>query len=360
MREAEKDNKKAELKDKINNLQDELNKADVLLDEKNLQNLEKEKQHLITVKNTILYLKANNELVQADSAENAENLTVRRSPVKEERENGTTVLNKNPALLVLMVISGIIAILFLCAWIEINGYQITLFELAQETESLTYMLGISENTSVVSLLWIMCILQWGFAICYIYTIYSLYKHGESSWIYPLVFGIIIFFIMLWLTALSINSGIDDVYNGLSNYVSAEMTWQAWIALLLAFISGGVYSKQEQINRQFFGINNNGDKVNLRKIPVINYYPWEDVRFTNVILEEGSKLCFSIDIRIAAEWKEKGYSERWQGNIIIKADVVLKIFRKEYVIFNQVFSLEWERTKGITEKLIIEHALFDIK
>ena len=359
MGETVKESSKKELIQKIDELREELNSVDERDLEKNIRKLEEEKNHLISVKNTILHLRGKNRLLSTYVSKNAEKLSVRSRRDSKEKTKEET-LNKNPALLILMGISGIMVILFLCAWIQINGYRISFFELAQETDNLTYVLGTSESTQgIISLLWIMCILQWGFAFCYIYIIYALYKYKESSLVYPAMFGVIIFFVVLWIITFSVNSSIDDVYSGLSNYINAEMTWEAWVALILSIVSSGIYSGGDRINSQFFGIDNSTQEAGIRKIPVINYYPWEGIQFTDVIFEKGKEPCFFMQYKLLESWKAKGYSERWSGNIFINADVILKAFRKEYAIFDQVFNLDWERTKGVTQKFEIEYTTFNI-
>ena len=360
MGEIDTGNRRKELVKKINEFQKELDSVDVIETEKNISKLEEEKRHLVSVKNTILYLKENNRLLSAYVPDNTEKISVKRRNDHIEKSQEEKALNKNPTLLILMAISGMMAILLLTAWIEISGYRISLFELARETDNLTYMLGISESTQgIVSFLWIICILQWGFALCYIYIIYALYKYKESSLIYPMMFGVVIFFVVLWITTFYVNSSIDDMYSGLSNYVNAEMTWEAWSALILAVFSGGIYSSQEWINSQIFGTDNTAQETEIRKIPVINYYPWEEIQFTDVVFEKGRDFFFFMQYKLPEKWKIEGYSERWHGNIFVNADVILKVFRKEYVVFDQIFNLEWEHTKGATQKLDIEYATFNI-
>ena len=157
MGETVKESSKKELIQKIDELREELNSVDERDLEKNIRKLEEEKNHLISVKNTILHLRGKNRLLSTYVSKNAEKLSVRSRRDSKEKTKEET-LNKNPALLILMGISGIMVILFLCAWIQINGYRISFFELAQETDNLTYVLGTSESTQgIISLLWIMCI-----------------------------------------------------------------------------------------------------------------------------------------------------------------------------------------------------------
>lgn len=56
--------------------------------------------------------------------------------------------------------------------------------------------------------------------------------------------------------------------------------------------------------------------------------------------------------IPSDWKLRGYSERWNTKISVTADIVVRAFRKEFVIPDAIFELEWEHVNDSTEKLTI--------
>lgn len=354
--EIEKKRVISELQEKIESLKKELDGVNLEECKKNVVKLEEKRNHLLLVKKTLLFMREKGLLIKSDISPDAEQISVRKmnqSDIFDTKDVRT--LDKNPSRIILMILSGIIAVLFLCSWIDLNGYEINLFELAQQAERLTYMFGSSGGTSgIISFLWFVCIAQWVFALAYIYVIYELYKKGESSFFYGGIFGTIIIFLVFWIITLSTNSGIDDIYSGLSNYVSTELTWKAWVALGLAVASAAICIKQEEVNKQIFGIAVETKEENVRKIPVVNYYPWEEIRFTNAILNKAGQLSISLQYTVPSAWKSNGYIERWNSNIVVTADIILKVFRKSYVIYNTVFDVEWTYVKGTTEKMIIEH------
>ena len=355
-----KSNMIKEQKGKIDILRKELNNTEELKDKRDINKLEEQKLQLSTVKNTILYLREKGELIKAESSSYAERLSVRKSSINRNMTEETNPLNKNPMIIILMVFSGIMAVLLLNAWIDVNGYEINLFELTREAENLSYIFGSTEEIQgIIAFLWFICIIQAILAIYYLYIIYDLYKNRKSHGISFTMFGVIIIFLVSWGLTLSVNSSVDDIYRGLSNYISAGLTGKAWLALILSCICTGIYYKQEQLNSGLFGISTQSEANLTRKVPVTSYYPWEQIRFIDLIIEENTDVYVRLQYAIPSRWRLRGYREKWNAKITITVDVVLKVFKKEFVIPNVVFELEWEQAKGVTEKLAIVGRTFNI-
>lgn len=280
-----KSNMIRELKRKIDILRKELNNTEDLKDKRDINKLEEQKLQLSTVKNTILYLKEKGKLIKAESSPYAERLSVRKSSINRNMTEETIPLNKNPVVIILMIFSGIMAVLLLNAWIDVNGYEINLFELTRKAENLSYIFGSSEEIQgIIAFLWFICIIQAILAIYYLYIIYDLYKNRKSHGISFTMFGVIIIFLVSWVLTLTINSRVDGIYSGLSNYISAGLTGKAWWALILSCVCTGIYCKEEQLNHQLFGLSNQTETNFTKKFPIINYYPWEQIRFTDLIVE----------------------------------------------------------------------------
>lgn len=348
-----KSNMIKELKGKIDILRKEINNTEDLKDKRDINKLEEQKLQLSTVKNTILYLREKGELIKSELSPYVERLSVRKSSINRNATEKANSLNKNPAVIILMILCGIMAVLLLNAWTDINGYEINLFELIRAAENLSYIAGASEETQgIIGFVGFICIIQATLALYYLGIIYVLYKNRESHMISFATFGVIIIFLVLWILTLSVNSSVDDIYSGLSNYINAGLTGKAWLAFILSCACSAIYFKQEQINSRLFGISTQLQTNFTRKVPVTNYYPWEQIRFTDLVLEKGKDIYVCLRYIIPSDWKLRGYSERWNTKISVTADIVVRAFRKEFVIPDAIFELEWEHVNDSTEKLTI--------
>ena len=173
-------------------------------------------------------------------------------------------------------------------------------------------------------------------------------------------GIMIFiYLLLLIVSVSFNSSMEDAMWGYSS-VHSELTGQAWISLATACAAAVVFSKRETIDRSLSGTNQEEQKQEVtRTIPVCNYYPWECVRFINLVLEKVDSTSFSLVYTLPKSMKLEGYRNGWKKDIITKVDIILKVFRQEYIILDQILNIEWEHSSGTLQKVTLDNMPFSI-
>ena len=349
-----------ELREKISELRTKLNAGMNTADEQNIEQLENVKKHLQNVKDTILYLKETGRLVAVSGSESLDMIKLRTGKKATiDLEENSEPLGKNPALILVMGLSCVMAYLLLGSWIQIGGYEIDFLKLVQIAQRVEDIFNTSrEMERIIAFLWFICIMQWGFAAAYIWNIWKLYRNRKSTMIFSAMFGVFFIFLVLLIVTTLVNSGIDEIYGGLSDYVSAQMTGKALTAVVLACLCGVIYAKSKQINQNIFGIDCGRETVVTKTLPIINYYPWEDIKFTDIVLGSGRSDTLALAYRLPF-WKERGYREQWEKSIEVQADVLIKANRKKFALYSQTYYLDWNISKGCTNRITLEKLPFEI-
>lgn len=342
-----------ELKHKISKLKDDMGESA----NADIQAAKTEKQRLSMVKATIQYLKKSGRISAVKISDNIERLTVRKAePEKQQKESEKKM---GPSLIICMALCALTGILIMGSLIEVNGYDISFLKVAQGIGELNAYIGSSDVNSMVGFLGFMCFLQWVCAGMYFFAAYSLYRKKDSSMIYVTAIFVIIIFLVLWMISLSFNSSMEDAMWGYS-VIHAEMTGKAWTSLVTGCAAAVVFNKRDIIDQNLSGTNQEEQKQEITKtIPVCNYYPWESIRFINMVLEKDDKTSFYLEYQLPKEMRSRGYRHGWKKDIFVKTDIMLKVFRKEYIILDNIFDIRWEYVSGASQKLILENMPFGI-
>ena len=341
------------LKQEISKLKNDLGesaKADI-------QAAETEKQRLSMVKTTIQYLKKAGRISVVKISDSIERLAVRQAePEKQQKESEKKL---GPSLIICMALCALTGILIMGSLIEVNGYDISFLKAAQGLGDWNAYLGSSDVNSMVNFLGFICFLQWVCAGMFFYAVYSLYRKKDSLMVYATVIFVIIIFLVLWIISLSFNSGMEDAMWGYS-VIHAKMTGKAWASLVTGCAAAVVFNKRDIIDQNLSGTNQEEQKQEITKtIPVCNYYPWESIRFVNIVLEKDDKTSFYLEYQLPKEMRSRGYRHGWKKDISVKTDIILKVFRKEYIILDNIFNIPWEHASGASQKMILEHMPFGL-
>ena len=81
-------------------------------------------------------------------------------------------------------------------------------------------------------------------------------------------------------------------------IHAKMTGKAWASLVTGCAAAVVFNKRDIIDQNLSGTNQEEQKQEITKtIPVCNYYPWESIRFVNIVLEKDDKTSFYLEYQL---------------------------------------------------------------
>lgn len=189
------------------------------------------------------------------------------------------------------------------ALIEVNGYDISFLRLLAGAGDLTAFSGSSTGTGVMSLLSFLCFLQWACAAVYFYAVFKFYRRKDSAPIYLVTALVISVFLILWIISNYFNLGMGDDAWGYS-FIRAELTYPAWISLLTACGAAIAYYNSRAVDYQS-GINSVEQREVIKEIPGSNYYPWENIRFINLVLEKTDHTSLHLVYRLADGIRERG-------------------------------------------------------
>lgn len=315
-----------------------------------IENLQAQKDFLCSLKRNISILHERHQLVSKTEFLNKKRL---RAVEKSTDSNNKMIKRKFYSVeLLLLVISFIIILLTLGSWLEVYGYRINLWNL-NERINVLQSIGIMQNDVSLGIK-CMCYLSLLCAGLYCFVVIFLCMKKESIMPYVASSVQILTFIIFKFVVFNFNGAIADSMAGYS-LVKINLTWNAWGAFLLACLLGLVYYLREKINF-VLSVTNDLQIEKNRELSITNYYPWMQLRFTTLILEQNDKISFEIRyINFPNQYSSK--KERKFINMCV--DIALKVKGDISIVPHCAIQINCQNEMGKTKCFIIENAPFRV-
>lgn len=324
-----------------------------------IEEAEKEKRWLNTIKNTLNFLRAEHLLVNAGFHENAQRISVMKNGVDGRRTDESRT--RLPMTIIgMMLLSVIMIFLLLGSWVEINGTQFNLLDLNQNIRKITDLgsssSGTEDTLEVVSFFLIVgCLTLWACAVLYGGVVIRLWQRKETKLPFRGMISVIVLFGFLWISAEMITAYIGEETGGFA-FVRINMTQTAWAALIISCVLEVSYYKREEINKIFGETDSIKEKLS-RIYPVTNYYPWKEIRFISLILEQKEDITFLVRYVVLGEEKHSKIEK--ENNIVADVDIWIKTRGRDYVINNCKLDIDYAYSMNVTNELAIEGIPFGI-
>lgn len=331
------------LKNCIENLSREMeflhfSKADI-------ENSKAEKNRLCVIKNTLLFLKKNNQLKTADELQEAQNLTVGDSLLYKNKRRAVRI----PALVIVMlVLCAFMVFSAAGSWIEINGEPLYIWDIAENYTNASAVGGI-----LPGLLMLGECLKCGIIVLYIVLFIRLCFRKKTELPYAYMLIVVVTFALFWISVLFITNEISEIPGG-RWLATVSLTKEAWISLILSCGISIIYYKRYEISGVFSGSYKNWEIIT-KDYPVTNYYPWKDLRFLSAILTQDGNITMEVSYLFLGETRNIHDGEK----ITAETDIVIKAGGTVYIASRCILELNCGKDVGITKKLVIEGNNFDI-
>ena len=309
--------------------------------------LDKEKDYLAMVRNTVLYLKQKERLLPVKSQRNMQRLAL--IPAEEDRQGREVRSKLSPSLTICMICCVVSGVLMLGAMINVKGYDISFLDLLSNDNNLLH-LGSSGMQGFIKF---MCFLQGMCSGIFFYAGYAVCRKKETFSIYGSAAFVVIIFVCLLGVSYDFNSTMQDATWGYS-VIRAKVTENTWAALIISCAAAIVYKQASETDQNLLGVEEIDPPV-VRSIPIQNYYPWRDIRFINAVWEKRDRVYFWLDYQLM-----EGISSSDDGGkaSTIKVDIIVNVFRREYIITDYIIKPAYNKQKGSTPKMIIDNVGFN--
>ena len=149
---------------------------------------------------------------------------------------------------------------------------------------------------------------------------------------------------------------DDAWG--YSFIRAELTYPAWISLLTACGAAIAYYNSRAVDYQS-GINSVEQREVIKEIPGSNYYPWENIRFINLVLEKTDHTSLHLVYRLADGIRERGQRNGWEKDIVVKTDIIFRAHGEKYILSDNMFYLDWKNVSGNSQKVTLDELPFSI-
>ena len=266
--------------------------------------------------------------------------------------------------IVMMVVSGLIALCCLGNWYEIGGYEVNFFKL---------ILGMNDDYGIGSLLmrrsggfielglWVLvlCAVLCIGAFLFVIICYNFYKNQAQKDIYYVgMVYIVVLFVAIFCISKFFNSEVQDFF-GVRFPVSLELTSTAWFTLILTVILFVLFRRQGKIGPENFSkriaVLTGTDRDPILKgekesLPVTVFYPWENLCFHTLSVRYGSYVSIALEYSYKGLLKDEISEEKKNQKVEVRADIVLETEDDMYVINDEIFMIERLKESGETESL----------
>ena len=310
-----------------------------------IENSKAEKNRLCVIKNTLLFLKKNNQLKTADELQEAQNLTVGDSLLYKNKRRAVRI----PALVIVMlVLCAFMVFSAAGSWIEINGEPLYIWDIAENYTNASAVGGI-----LPGLLMLGECLKCGIIVLYIVLFIRLCFRKKTELPYAYMLIVVVTFALFWISMLFITNEISEIPGG-RWLATVSLTKEAWISLILSCGISIIYYKRYEISGVFSGSYKNWEIIT-KDYPVTNYYPWKDLRFLSAILTQDGNITMEVSYLFLGETRNIHDGEK----ITAETDIVIKAGGTVYIASRCILELNCGKDVGITKKLVIEGDNFDI-
>lgn len=310
-----------------------------------IENSKAEKNRLCVIKNTLLFLKKNNQLKTADELQEAQNLTVGDSLLYKNKRRAVRI----PALVIVMlVLCAFMVFSAAGSWIEINGEPLYIWDIAENYTNASAVGGI-----LPGLLMLGECLKCGIIVLYIVLFIRLCFRKKTELPYAYMLIVVVTFALFWISMLFITNEISEIPGG-RWLATVSLTKEAWISLILSCGISIIYYKRYEISGVFSGSYKNWEIIT-KDYPVTNYYPWKDLRFLSAILTQDGNITMEVSYLFLGETRNIHDGKK----ITAETDIVIKAGGTVYIASRCILELNCGKDVGITKKLVIEGDNFDI-
>ena len=310
-----------------------------------IENSKAEKNRLCVIKNTLLFLKKNNQLKTADELQEAQNLTVGDSLLYKNKRRAVRI----PALVIVMlVLCAFMVFSAAGSWIEINGEPLYIWDIAENYTNASAVGGI-----LPGLLMLGECLKCGIIVLYIVLFIRLCFRKKTELPYAYMLIVVVTFALFWISMLFITNEISEIPGG-RWLATVSLTKEAWISLILSCGISIIYYKRYEISGVFSGSYKNWEIIT-KDYPVTNYYPWKDLRFLSAILTQDGNITMEVSYLFLGETRNIHDGEK----ITAETDIVIKAGGTVYIASRCILELNCGKDVGIKKKLVIEGDNFDI-
>ena len=310
-----------------------------------IENSKAEKNRLCVIKNTLLFLKKNNQLKTADELQEAQNLTVGDSLLYKNKRRAVRI----PALVIVMlVLCAFMVFSAAGSWIEINGEPLYIWDIAENYTNASAVGGI-----LPGLLMLGECLKCGIIVLYIVLFIRLCFRKKTELPYAYMLIVVVTFALFWISVLLITNEISEIPGG-RWLATVSLTKEAWISLILSCGISIIYYKRYEISGVFSGSYKIWEIIT-KDYPVTNYYPWKDLRFLSAILTQDGNITMEVSYLFLGKTRNIHDGEK----ITAETDIVIKAGGTVYIASRCILGLNCGKDVGITKKLVIEGDNFDI-
>ena len=289
--------------------------------ETDIEKSKAEKRHLCVIKNTLLFLKKNNQLKTADELQEAQNLTVRDSLSYKKERRPVRI----PALVIVMLALCVFMVFSAAgSWIGINGETFHIWDIAENYKSMDYFNVSATREILQGLLMVGECLKCGIIVLYIVLFIRLCFRKRTELPYAYMLIVIITFVLFWISVLLITNEMSEIPG--DHWLATDvLTKEAWISLILSCGISIIYYKRYEISRVFSGSYKNWEIIT-KDYPITNYYPWKNLRLLSAILTQDGNITMAVSYLFLGETRNIHDGEK----ITAETDIVIKAGGTVYI------------------------------
>ena len=339
------------IKTEISNEESKLDEA--LIDEYYINKLENERTRLKMVRESIWTLNKIDYLRNSFS-DNAKKIVIKYQ--NEEKKDVSQWRKINPSLLISMILFGIATILFLGSWIQINGFEVNLLSCSDIIDRIdSYFGDYIALDNVKGTIALLLVMQTSIVFCYVFLMYRMFRSTESRYAYIALLLMTAVIVCVFIITDAVNSEANRELG--FDIINIQITNHIWFTFIIMCIASLIYVKQKEINQHLFGMETFKKFDEFFTLPIINYYPWEEIRFIDIVIYKNSSTSVYLIYNLPSVWRLRGLKEKWSTPINIVVDIEFTVSERKYVISDCRFTVKWDTPEGRTEKIFLDDMPF---
>lgn len=326
---------------------------ELLIDEYYMDKLENERARLKMVRKSIWTLNKIGYLKNSFS-DSSKKIVINYQ--NEEKKDVSRWGKTNPSLFISMILFGIAAILFLGSWIQINGFEVNLLSCADIIDRFDSYFGNYVNLdNIKGAIAFLLVMQTSIVFCYVYLMYRMFRSTESRYAYITLLLMVAVIVCVFIITGTINSEVNRELG--FDIINIQVTNHIWLTFIIMCIACAVYVKQKEINQHLFNMETFNKIDEIFTLPINNYYPWEEIRFIDIVLYKNSSTSVYLKYNLPSVWRLRGLKEKWSTPINIVVDIEFTVSERKYVISDCRFTVKWDNPEGRTEKIFLDDMPF---
>lgn len=188
---------------------------------------------------------------------NANSSQNKEAVFKNKRSMQDLDIRKDSIILISLVLMGIVAFMIFGSWIEINGYEMSFFDIINGINKIDDVISnfgtsTDEVNGILAFSWFIFILQLCYVGVFFYIIFSLFNGKKTANSLETLTTLAIVFFIMWLAISYFTYSLELVGEKLA-FIECERTGRIWYTLVIFCLACAIHGLSYKIDKFIFGI-----------------------------------------------------------------------------------------------------------